>query len=32
MPKRGGIFRISVGIEGADDIIQEFDRALAHVK
>ena len=32
MPKRGGIFRISVGIEGSDDIIQEFDRALAHVK
>jgi methionine-gamma-lyase len=32
MPKRGGIFRISVGIEGADDIIREFDRALAHVK
>lgn len=32
MPKRGGIFRISVGIEGSDDIIREFDRALAHVK
>ena len=32
MPKRGGIFRISVGIEGSDDIIQEFNRALAHVK
>jgi methionine-gamma-lyase len=32
MPKRGGIFRISVGIEGSDDIIREFDRAIAHVK
>ena len=32
MPKRGGIFRISVGIEGSDDIIREFGRALAHVK
>ena len=32
MPKRGGIFRISVGIEGSDDIIREFDRALARVK
>jgi len=32
MPKRGGILRISVGIEGSDDIIREFDRALAHVK
>jgi cystathionine beta-lyase/cystathionine gamma-synthase len=32
MPKRGGILRISVGIEGCDDIIREFDRALAHVK
>ena len=32
MPKRGGIFRISVGSEGSDDIIREFGRALAHVK
>jgi methionine-gamma-lyase len=32
MPKRGGIFRISVGIEGAADIIGDFDQALAHVK
>ena len=32
MPKRGGIFRISVGIESFDDIAAEFDQALEHVR
>ena len=32
MPKRGGIFRISVGIESFDDIRADFDRALGHVR
>jgi len=32
MPKRGGILRISVGIESIDDIVADFDRALAHVR
>ena len=32
MPKRGGIFRISIGIEAADDIIADFSQALDHVR
>jgi len=32
MPKRGGIFRISVGIESAADIIADFSQALDHVR
>jgi methionine-gamma-lyase len=32
MPKRGGIFRISVGIESFDDIAAEFNQALEHVR
>jgi cystathionine beta-lyase/cystathionine gamma-synthase len=32
MPKRGGIFRISVGIESVDDIIADFSQALDHVR
>jgi acyl-CoA synthetase (AMP-forming)/AMP-acid ligase II len=32
MPKRGGIFRISVGIESAQDIIAFCRRHLAHFK
>jgi cystathionine beta-lyase/cystathionine gamma-synthase len=32
MPKRGGIFRISVGIEAFDDIRADFDQALEHVR
>jgi cystathionine beta-lyase/cystathionine gamma-synthase len=32
MPKRGGIFRISVGIESVNDIIADFSQALDHVR
>jgi len=32
MPKRGGIFRISIGIESVDDIIADFSQALDHVR
>jgi methionine-gamma-lyase len=32
MPKRGGIFRVSIGIEDAADIIADFEQALAHVR
>ena len=32
MPKRGGIFRISVGIESLNAIIADFSQALDHVR